>query len=151
MKILFIGGTGNISLSVSRQLLDLGHELWLLNRSGQHPELGRARGIRGDIGDPHFKVQLAEHTWDCVVNWIIFTPEQLLRDIDLFRDRTRQYVLISSASCYQNPGPTPYITEKTPLENPFWEYSRNKIAAERALVAAFERDHFPATIVRRSA
>lgn len=150
MKILFIGGTGNISLSVSRQLLEQGHELWLLNRSGAHPDLATARWIRGDIGSPTLPSQLGDHEWDCVVNWIVFTPEELARDISLFRDRTRQYVLISSASCYQNPGPTPYITEKTPLENPFWEYSRNKIAAERRLMTAFEHDQFPATIVRPS-
>jgi nucleoside-diphosphate-sugar epimerase len=150
MKILFVGGTGNISLSVSRQLLHLGHELWLLNRSGHHPELPGARWIQGDISRPDIGAQLAGHTWDCVVNWIVFTPDELTRDMELFRDRTRQYVLLSSASCYQNPGPTPYIRETTPLENPFWEYSRNKIAAECVLMAAFERDHFPATIVRPS-
>lgn len=150
MKILFIGGTGNISLSVSRQLLNLGHELWLLNRSGSHPELPAARWIRGDIGSPTIKSQLAGHEWDCVVNWIVFTPDELRRDLELFRDNTYQYVLISSASCYRNPGPTPYITEKTPLENPYWEYSRNKIASEQTLAAAFESEQFPATIVRPS-
>lgn len=150
MKILFIGGTGNISLSVSRQLLAQGHQLWLLNRSGSHPELPSARWIQGDITSPGIGALLAGHTWDCVVNWIVFTPQEQLRDIGLFRECTRQYVLISSASCYQNPGPTPYITERTPLENPFWEYSRNKIAAERALMAAFEQQGFPATVVRPS-
>lgn len=150
MKILFIGGTGNISLSVSRQLLELGHELWLLNRSGAHPDLASARWIGGDIGSPTLKSQLAGHEWDCVVNWIVFTAEDLARDLEIFHNRTHQYVLISSASCYQNPGPTPYITEKTPLENPFWDYSRHKIAAERRLMSAFERDQFPATIVRPS-
>jgi nucleoside-diphosphate-sugar epimerase len=122
----------------------------LLNRNGSHPELPAAQWIRGDIGSPTIKSQLEGHEWDCVVNWIVFTAEELTRDLELFRDRTHQYVLISSASCYRNPGPTLYITEKTPLENPFWEYSRNKIAAERTLVAAFEREHFPATIVRPS-
>ena len=148
MKILFIGGTGNISLSSSHRLLAQGHELWLLNRTGAHPALPGAKFICGDIAN--VQQQLVGHEWDVVVNWIAFTAADAERDIDLFRDRTRQYVFISSASCYQNPGPTPYITERTPLENPFWEYSRNKIAAERSLTAAYEATGFPATIVRPS-
>ncbi len=175
MKLLFIGGTGNISLAVSRQILARGDELWLLNRTGSHPELPGARFIQGDISrvdvsrgdlsrgnlsrgnlssgdiaDAALASRLAEGNWDAVVNWVAFTPQDIERDIALFRGATRQYVFISSASCYQNPGPTPYITERTPLENPYWEYSRNKIAAERTLMAAFERRHFPATIVRPS-
>lgn len=150
MKILFIGGTGNISLSSSRLLLSLGHELWLVNRTGHHPELSAAHFIRGDVADSAVQKQIQVHQWDAVVNWIAFTPADIERDIGLFRDKTRQYVFISSASCYQNPGPTPYITERTPLDNPFWEYSRNKIAAERTLTAAYEATGFPATIVRPS-
>jgi nucleoside-diphosphate-sugar epimerase len=150
MKILFIGGTGNISLATSRALLSQGHELWLLNRTGQHPELVGAHFIRGDINSGQAQQQVQEQVWDVVVNWIAFTAADVIRDIELFRANTRQYVFISSASCYQNPGPTPRITERTPLDNPFWEYSRNKIAAERTLMTAFERDHFPATIVRPS-
>jgi nucleoside-diphosphate-sugar epimerase len=148
MKILFIGGTGNISLASSRLLLTMGHDLWLLNRTGSHPDLPGAKFIRGDIADA--QAQLLGHEWDVVVNWIAFTAADVERDMRLFRDKTRQYVFVSSASCYQNPGPTPYITERTPLENPFWEYSRNKIAAERALVSAHEKWRFPATIVRPS-
>lgn len=150
MKILFIGGTGNISLSTSRLLLSRGHELWLLNRSGHHPELQNAHFIRGDITARDAQSELQNHEWDAVVNWIAFTAADVERDMTLFRDKTRQYVFVSSASCYQNPGPTPYITERTPLENPFWEYSRNKIAAERALMAAYDATGFPATIVRPS-
>lgn len=150
MKILFIGGTGNISLSTSRLLLSQGHELWLLNRTGSHPDLPGAHFIRGDIHDSTTQLALAEREWDAVINWIAFTAADVERDIGLFRDKTRQYVFISSASCYQNPGPTPYITERTPLENPFWDYSRNKIAAEHTLVHAYESSGFPATIVRPS-
>lgn len=148
MKILFIGGTGNISLASSRSLLAQGHDLWLLNRSGGHTDLPGAKFIRGDIADA--RSHLLDHEWDVVVNWIAFTAADVERDMALFRDKTAQYVFISSASCYQNPGPTPYITERTPLENPFWEYSRNKIAAEQALVSAHETWRFPATIVRPS-
>lgn len=150
MKILCIGGTGNISFAVSRLLLAERQNLWLLNRTGAHAELADAYFIKGDIKDPGIALTLADHEWDAVINWIAFTPADVQRDIELFRGRTRQYVFVSSASCYQNPGPTPYITEKTPLENPYWEYSRNKIAAERVLMAAFEREQFPGTIVRPS-
>lgn len=150
MKILFIGGTGNISLSVSRLLLSRGHDLWLLNRTGSHPALSTANFIRGDINDANALSDISVHEWDVVVNWIAFTANDVERDIKLLQNRTKQYVFISSASCYQNPGSTPYITERTPLENPFWEYSRNKIAAEQTLVSAYEHDGFPATIVRPS-
>lgn len=150
MKILFIGGTGNISLATSRALLSEGHQLWLLNRTGQHPELQGANFIRGDIDSGDIQRKVREPEWDVVVNWIAFTAADVARDIELFRGNTRQYVFISSASCYQNPGPTPLISERTPLENPFWEYSRNKIAAERTLIAASESEDFPATIVRPS-
>lgn len=150
MKILFIGGTGNISLATSRALLSQGHQLWLLNRTGHHPELQGAHFICGDINSEDAQQNLQLQEWDVVVNWIAFTAADVTRDIKLFRDNTRQYVFISSASCYQNPGPTPVITERTPLENPFWEYSRNKIAAERTLIAACETEDFPTTIVRPS-
>lgn len=150
MKVLFIGGTGNISLSASRLLLSRGCDLWLLNRTGSHVDLPSAHFICGDIDTPQAHRHLDDFEWDAVVNWIAFTPEHIERDIQLFRGKARQYIFISSASCYQNPGPTPYITERTPLENPFWEYSRNKIAAERTLMSAYEREGFPATIVRPS-
>lgn len=151
MKVLFIGGTGNISLPVSQRLLAQGTELWLLNRSGQHPALPQANFICGDIGKPHaIATTLKEHHWDAVVNWVAFTPEDIRRDIELFQGKTEQYVFISSASCYQNPSDKSVITESTPLSNPYWEYSRNKIAAERMLMAAFKDTGFPGTIVRPS-
>lgn len=150
MKVLFIGGTGNISLAVSEQLIAAGVDLWLLNRSGQHPALTRARFIRGDISQPNTVTDaLHQHEWDVVVNWIAFSPADIERDIALFRGKTTQYVFISSASCYQNLSST-VITEETPLANPYWEYSRNKIAAEQTLWNAYQREGFPATIVRPS-
>lgn len=148
MKILFIGGTGNISLATSKLLLSKGHDLWLLNRTGHHSELPGARFIKSDVADA--ATLLAGHNWDAVVNWIAFTPEDIARDIKLFHNKTEQYIFISSASCYKNPGPTRFITEKTPLENPFWQYSRNKIAAENLLTKAHQDSGFPVTIVRPS-
>jgi nucleoside-diphosphate-sugar epimerase len=95
-------------------------------------------------------VELANQTWDAVVDWIAFTPNQIERDIRLFRDRTRQFIFISSASAYQRPVGHYLITESTPLANPYWQYSRDKIACEDLLMQAY-RDHgFPVTIVRPS-
>jgi nucleoside-diphosphate-sugar epimerase len=151
VKILFIGGSGNISLSSSLRLLQQGHELWLLNRSGHCAELVGAHFIQADINDEaHVKSQLQGHEWDVVVNWIAFTKSDVARDVALFTTKTKQYVFVSSASCYQNPGPTPNITENTPLANPFWQYSRDKIAAEEFLMAAYQQADFPLTIVRPS-
>lgn len=150
MKVLFIGGTGNISLAVSQCLMQQGVDLWLLNRTGNHPDLPRAHFLQGDINSTSAQEQLARHAWDVVVNWIAFTPADVARDSVLFAGKTAQYIFISSASCYQNPGPTPFITERTPLSNPNWEYSRNKIAAEQYLMDAFHQRQFPITIVRPS-
>lgn len=149
MKALFIGGTGNISTSVSQRCIANGIELWLLNRSGAKGIAG-ARNLRCDINSADAVQQLEEHQWDVVVNWIAFTPADIERDIGLFSGKTRQYIFISSASCYNNPNPDELITERTPLANPHWQYSRNKIAAEQRLQRAFVEQQFPFTIVRPS-
>jgi nucleoside-diphosphate-sugar epimerase len=146
MKILFIGGTGNISTSTSRLCIDRGWELWLLNRSGVRSLTG-ARSLQLDINSSQAKTQLANHEWDLVVNWIAFNAADVDRDIKLFKGRTNQYIYISSASCYKKPGPTSFITERTPLENPYWQYSRDKIAGEQRLL---DEPDFPYTIVRPS-
>src|SRR6266436_9696290 len=88
--------------------------------------------------------------FDAVVNWIAFTPADIERDLELFRGRTRQYIFISSASAYQKPSTHYLITESTPLSNPHWDYSRNKIACEERLLRAYREEGFPATIVRPS-
>lgn len=151
MKILFIGGSGVISRAVTEQTIAAGHELWLLNR-GQHRPVAGARTITADLTDvAGTRAALAGHTWDVVVQWIAFGPDDIRRDLDLFRDQTRQYIFISSASVYQKPPAPPYlITESTPRVNPHWEYSRKKIAAELALEAAHLATGFPYTIVRPS-
>lgn len=150
MKLLFIGGTGNISLSVSKLALAAGHSLTLLNRGGSS-ELPDAEHLACDISDESAaRAALANREFDAVVNWIAFNAADVARDVRLFNGLTSHYVLISSASCYQNPGPTPYITERTPLANPYWDYSREKIAAEQQLLSAFHQQRFPGTIVRPS-
>ncbi|WP_438482535.1 NAD-dependent epimerase/dehydratase family protein [Oleiharenicola lentus] len=151
MKILFIGGSGVISRAVTLQTIAAGHELWLLNR-GQHRQVEGARSLTADMTDlASVRAALHGHTWDVVVQWIAFGPEDIQRDVELFRDRTRQYIFISSASIYQKPpAPPNLITEATPRENQHWEYSRKKIAAELALEAAHAATNFPYTIVRPS-
>lgn len=150
MKILFIGGSGVISRAVTEQTLAAGHDLWLLNR-GQHRPVAGARSLVADMTDPAaVRAALAGHTWDVVVQWIAFGPDDIRRDLELFRGKTKQYVFISSASIYQKPSLGGVITESTPRENPHWEYSRKKIACELELEAAHAASGFPYTIVRPS-
>ncbi len=151
MKVLFIGGTGNISASVSRLCVERGMDLFLLNRGKRGVSIAGARTIPGDISRPDDIARtLGEEQWDAVVNWIAYVPQEVERDIALFGGKTRQYIFISSASAYQKPPTFPVITESTPLFNPFWEYSRNKIACEERLNRAYREDAFPITIVRPS-
>jgi nucleoside-diphosphate-sugar epimerase len=152
MKVLFIGGTGVISSACSRLALERGIELYLLNRGQSvRPVPAGAKVIRGDIRDPaSARAALGNLTFDAVVDWIVFTPDQIETDLDLFRGRTGQYVFISSASAYQTPPAALPVTESTILDNPFWQYSRNKIACEERLVRAYREEKYPITIVRPS-
>jgi nucleoside-diphosphate-sugar epimerase len=133
--------------------VERGIELYLLNR-GQtpiRPAPREAHILQGDIRDKESaRRALADLTFDVVVNWIAFTPEHIETDLDLFRGRTGQYIFISSASAYQTPPINLPITESTPLDNPYWEYSRAKIACEERLVQAYRQEKFPMTIVRPS-
>ena len=152
MKVLFIGGTGVISSACSRLAVSRGIDLYLLNR-GQtvRPIPEGAHILQGDIRDrASVDHALGDATFDVVVNWINFVPEHVEADIELFRDRTGQYVFISTASAYQKPLSNLPITESTPLVNPFWAYSRAKIACEERLMRAYRENKFPITIVRPS-
>ena len=152
MKALFIGGTGNISTATSRLCLEKGVELYLLNRGNRiRPELDGANTLIADMNNPEqLKSVLAGHKFDVVVNYIAFTPDDIKRDIRLFAGHCSQYIFISSASAYQKPPTHPVITESTPLANPFWDYSRDKIACEDLLLKAYREEGFPITIVRPS-
>ncbi len=151
MKVLFIGGTGNISSASSRLALEKGFDLYLLTRGNSHNIPKGAHILKADINDTSkVKTLLRNHYFDVVVNWIAFGPEDIDRDYELFKDKTDQYIFISSASCYQKPLSHPIITESTPLANPFWDYSRNKIACEDRLVFLYRNKFFPITIVRPS-
>jgi nucleoside-diphosphate-sugar epimerase len=152
MRILFIGGTGNISLECTRAVVEHGHELFHLNR-GSHPERvpDGVTTLQADIRDAQqTKNALKGMRFDSVVNWIAFLSEHVDQDIDLFSGITDQYVFISSASVYQKPPLHRIITESTPLANPFWQYSRDKIACEDRLGSAHAKSGFPVTIVRPS-
>jgi nucleoside-diphosphate-sugar epimerase len=152
VTIVFIGGTGVISSACSQLVCEAGFDLYLLNRGrSRRPTPEAATILTADIQDlTSARRVLAQQTFDVVVDWIAFTPEHIERDLDLFRDRTRQYIFISSASAYQTPPSTLPITESTPLSNPYWSYSRAKIACEERLLEAYRRDNFPITIVRPS-
>jgi nucleoside-diphosphate-sugar epimerase len=151
MKMLFIGGTGFISTAVSQQAIARGFELYTLNRGLRRPASPGSHPLVADIHDPTEVSQaLQSHQFDVVVDWIAYTPQDIERDLALFAGRVKQYVFISSASAYQKP-PTHYIiTESTPLNNPYWEYSRSKIACEERLMQAYRLQGFPVTIVRPS-
>ena len=152
MRVLFIGGTGIISTACTRLAAERGIDLTLLTR-GQRP-LDLPAGVRTltvNIDDTAAAAQALEGaTYDAVVDFIAFTPAHIERDLELFCGRTRQYVFISSASAYQKPVGHYLITESTPLANPFWQYSRDKIACEDRLLRAYREEGFPFTVIRPS-
>ncbi len=154
MKVLFIGGTGLISSACSDLAIQRGLELTLLNRSTstKYPVPEGARLLTADVhADPAYLAELLSGSYfDVVVDWIAYSEADIQRDIRLFQGRTGQFIFISSASAYQKPPRHYIITEQTPLENPYWQYSRDKIACEILLQRALERDRFPVTIVRPS-
>jgi nucleoside-diphosphate-sugar epimerase len=154
MKVLFIGGSGIISSACSALAVESGIDLFLLNR-GQtsfRPIPAAAHVIHADIRDPAAATEaLRGQTFDAVVDWIAFTPDHVAVDLALFRGRVGQFVFISSASAYQKPPQRLPITEETPLDNPFWQYSRNKIACEELLMAAYRtRASPPPSSARRT-
>lgn len=153
MKVLFIGGTGIISSACSQLAIERGIDLYLFNRGSttSRPIPKGAKVIQGDIRDPEgARTALGSQTFDVVVDWIAFVTQHIQTDLELFRGRTGQYIFISSASAYQTPPAGVPVTESTVLDNPFWQYSRNKIACEEMLVRAYREEKFPATIVRPS-
>ncbi len=151
MKILFIGGTGNISTAVSNRVVAEGHELYLLNRGKTELEVEGAISLVADVKDEKAVATAIEgHSFDVVANFIAFTPDEIERDLRLFSGKCGQYIFISSASAYAKPVGSPFITESTPLKNPHWEYSRKKIACEERLQHAYRDEDFPMTIIRPS-
>ncbi|MDF9276803.1 SDR family oxidoreductase [Arthrobacter sp. EH-1B-1] len=153
VKILCIGGTGVISTAVVDRALAQGYSVTVLNRGTtiERPVASRAEVLTADIRKPdEVRAALGNRTFDVVVDFVAFTPDHIAADIELFTGRTGQYVFISSASAYQKPPAALPIRESTPLRNPFWQYSREKIACEDLLVAEYRERGFPVTIVRPS-
>lgn len=152
MKVLFIGGTGNISSACSRLAIEQGIDLFHLNRGQVKANVPKEiTTLTADVKNKEEVIQvLGDLTFDVVVNWIAFTPEDVKQDIEIFRGKTSQYIFISSASVYQRGMGHPVITESTPLYNPYWDYSQDKIACEDVLNNEFRKTGFPITIVRPS-
>jgi len=153
LRVLFIGGTGVISAAAAQRAVAVGHRLTVLNRGSEtlHPAPEGAEVLQADIRDTaSVRAALGNRTFDVVVDFVVFTADQVAADIELFTGRTGQYVFISSASAYQKPPARLPILESTPLRNPFWQYARDKIACEDLLVKAYREDGFPVTIIRPS-
>lgn len=151
-SLLIIGGTGTISFEVVKLAVSRGFDVTILNRGSTSRELPvGVSTVSADVRDASaVRSALSHRSFDIVVDFLAFTPAQVQQDIDLFEGRIGQYVFISSASAYQKPPQRLPITESTPLRNPYWSYSRDKIACEDLLVAAYRDRGFPATIVRPS-
>ena len=151
-SVLFIGGTGTISTACVQLALEQGWKVTCLNRGTRGERLPEAvEWLQGDCKDPEsLKKALAGRTFDVVADFIVFSPEEAERDIELFRERCGQYIFISSASVYQKPLPHYKVTESTPVKNPYWLYARNKIACEQKLMKAYREWNFPVTIIRPS-
>jgi nucleoside-diphosphate-sugar epimerase len=152
MRVLFIGGTGIISSACSDLALQRGIDLYLLNRGrSTRPTAPGAKILQADIRQPDSVITaLGDLTFDSVVDWVAYTPDQLRNDLELFHQRTRQYIFISSASAYQTPPTFLPIQESTPLHNPFWQYSRDKADCEALIQDIGFRENIPFTIVRPS-
>jgi len=150
MNVLFIGGTGIISTACTELAVARGFRVAVLNRS-RRAAIPGAQTLAADIADPAAVARvLGDSRWDAVVDFIAFTPADVEARLALFRGRTRQYLFISSASAYQKPLTDYLVTESTPLANPLWDYSRNKIACEERLLRAYREEAYPITIVRPS-
>ncbi len=152
MKILIIGGTGTISTAISKLTVERGHELYLVNRGNRNSELPEGiHFINADINNEREAAEkLGDMTFDVVCDFIAFVKPQLERDYRLFKNKTKQFIFISSASAYNKPCADYVITEGTTLANKYWQYSRNKIECEEYLLKLYREEGFPVTIVRPS-
>jgi len=153
VKVLFIGGTGTISIAISKKLIDMKEDLYLLNRGNLNDSLNseKVKYIKCDINNEYEVIKLlGDLTFDVVVDFIAFKKSDLERDYRIFKNKTKQFIFISSASAYNKPLTSYKINESTPLKNPYWQYSRNKIECEDYLMDLYRKEDFPITIVRPS-
>ena len=151
-RALIVGGTGTISMAITKKLVKDGWELYLLNRGNRSSELPEgAKVIQADVNDEAAVLgKLGDLTFDTVSDFTIFTLEQAERDYRLFNGRTKQFLYTSSASAYHKPAASYIVTEATSMANPYWEYSRNKIACEEFFMKKYREEGFPITIIRPS-
>ena len=152
LRVLFLGGTGVISAACAQRAVEVGLDVTAVTRgrTGSRPLPPQVHRLTADVDDTRALAEVLEGDFDAVVDWLAFTPEQVRARTDLLHGRTGQYVFISSASAYQTPPSRVPITESTPLRNPFWAYSRDKIACEDLLVRLSREQDHPVTIVRPS-
>jgi len=148
MKVLYIGGTGQISYDCIHETVRAGNEVWVFNRGNHNGGLPlETNFIKGDLSDDANYAKLADMHFDAICQFRVFSPAHLERDLRLFTGKTSQYLFISTASAYRKPAQNYIITEETPLENPFWEYSRKKMDCEKLLL---QQKELPFTIIRPS-
>lgn len=149
LSVLFVGGTGQISLPCVELAVKAGHKVSVFNRGVRDEKLPKkVKSVTGDMKDPASYKKLGKTKWDVVCQFMAFTPDQMQQDIDTFSGNVGQYIFISSASVYEKPASHYVITEKTPAVNPYWLYSQNKIACEELLKDVGKK--LPWTIVRPS-
>jgi nucleoside-diphosphate-sugar epimerase len=152
VKVLFLGGTGNISTECVRLALERGHDVTVLNR-GRTPSRveGPVKSLAGDRNDVASLRRAAEgERFDAVVDFLGYRPEQVDAAIEAFSGRVGQYVFIGTTAAYLKPLPHYVVTEATPLGNPFWEYARLKIDCEERLARARDDGRLPVTVLRPS-
>ncbi|HTT66678.1 MAG TPA: NAD-dependent epimerase/dehydratase family protein [Gemmatimonadales bacterium] len=148
MRVLYVGGTGEISFDCIHESVRLGHEVTVYNRGHHNAGLpAECRLVAGDVRDDAAYGRLAREGFDAVCQFRLFTPAELTRDLGIFTGHCGQYVFISSASAYRKPVRGLPITEATPLDNPHWAYSRAKAEMEALLGA---QAALPYTVVRPS-
>lgn len=151
MNILLIGGTGIISAAVTNLLAkDSRHRLWILNRGSHNDNLPENVSILVSDIQHMEKVRslIFGLSFDSIIDFTIQLPEQIRRDYELFRGKTKQFIFISSSCVYQKPLSCYQVTESTPVYNPYWDYAQNKIACERELTSLYQAESFPMTIIR---
>src|SRR6056297_723354 len=151
MRVLYVGGTGEISYECVKQSVAIGQDVTVFNRGRSAEPLPDAvRQLTGDLSDDATYAKLAEERFDVVCQFIAFTPEDMRRDVEVFGGQCGQYMFNSTASAYHKPAETPWITEEIPMENPFWDYSQKKADMERYLLDQHAAGRINATIVRPS-
>ncbi len=151
MRVLYMGGTGEISYSCVLRSLEVGHEVTVFNRGRCGEPLPAAvRCLRGDLKDQAAYSKLGKEHFDVVCQFLAYRLETVQRDVELFGGNCGQYVFISSASAYQKPPRSYVVTEQTPLENPYWLYSRTKAQLERFVLGEHQAGRLNVTIVRPS-